>query len=322
MNLAASRPRYNAESQPNAHLPPRRILVVVDPTAHEQPALDKAVRIARRCGSRLELYVCDVDQQIPESWAGGSRFEQYRELRRQRLLDDLGALAQPLRELGLVVDMVCEWHAPLEQGIGEHALRTQPDLVVKETHRHQHLPRGNLSYTDWNLIRMLPMPLLLARARPWPSAVRVAGAIDPCHPADRPVALDAAIVQGAAVLAGVFDATPDIFHVLQMPPHLPGDRVPLEDVAAAHAQARDAVGQLVQGTGAGLHFVEGTVPDGLERLVAEHLADVLVIGAVARPRSVHAATGGTAAWVLERVDCDLLVLKPEGFVSPLLVTAE
>jgi universal stress protein E len=322
MDLAASRPQHHEEPQPAAPLPPQRILVVVDPTAHEQQALDKAVRIASRCGSHLQLYVCDVEQQLPESWAGGARFEEYRELRRKRLLDDLDTLAQPLRDRGLAVDIASEWHAPLEQGIGEHALRTQPDLVVKETHRHQHLPHGSLSYTDWNLIRMLPMPLLLVRARPWPAAVRVAGAVDPCRPADRPLTLDAAIVHGAGVLAGLFDTTADIFHVLQMPPHLPGDRVALEDIAAAQVRARDAVGELVQGTGAGVHFIEGAVPDGLERLAAEHLPDVLVIGAVARPRSAHAAAGGTAARVLERVDCDLLVLKPPGFVSPLLVTSE
>jgi universal stress protein E len=304
------------------HLPLRRILVVVDPTVHQQPALEKAVRIATRHGSRLELYVCDVEQQLPESWAGGSRFEHYRELRRERLLEELGALARPLRASGLAVEIVCEWHAPLEQGIGEHAIRTQPDLVVKETHRHAQQPRANLSSTDWNLIRMVPMPLLLVRARPWASSVRIAAAVDPCHPADRPIALDAAIVDGSIALAHMLDARPDIFHVLQMPPHLPGEKVSLEEVAAAQVRARAAVGELVHGRQADMYFVEGTVAEGLERLAVEHLPDVLVMGTVARPHSVHAAAGGTAARVLERVDCDLLVLKPPGFVSPMLVTAE
>jgi len=322
MDRAASRSPHREDPQPDTHLPLRSILVVVDPTAHEQPALEKATRIASRCGSRLELYVCDVEQQLPESWAGGARFGQYRELRRNQLLQELDAIAQPLRARGLAVDVVCEWHAPLEQGIGEHAIRTQPDLVVKETHRHAQPPHANLGSTDWNLIRMVPMPLLLVRARPWPSGVRIAAAVDPCHPADRPVALDAAIVGGSIALGRVLDATPDVFHVLQMPPHLPGDRVSLEELAAAHSRARVAVAQLAHGTDAGMHFIEGTVPEGLEHLAEEHLPDVLVVGTVARPRSIHAAAGGTAARVLERVDCDLLVLKPPGFVSPLLITAQ
>lgn len=310
------------EPEAGARLPPRRILVVIDPTAQEQPALEKAVRIATRCGSSLELYICDVQQQLPESWAGGARFDDYRELRRQQLVDELAVLAGPLRERGLAVETVCEWHAPLEQGLGEHAIRTQPDLVVKDTHRHMPLARAPLSHTDWNLVRMVPMPLLLVRARPWAGVVRIAAAVDPCHPADRPVALDAQIVESSHALARMFDGVMDVFHVLQTPPHLPGDRVSREQVEAAHARARDAVGQLALAESARTQFIEALVPDGLAQLVERHRPDVLAIGAVARPRSVHAAAGGTAARVLERVDCDLLVLKPPGFVSPLLVTSE
>jgi nucleotide-binding universal stress UspA family protein len=61
------------------------------------------------------------------------------------------------------------------------------------------------------------------------------------------------------------------------------------------------------------------VADGLEHLAREQAPDVLVVGAVARSTG---GRGGTAAHILEHVDCDLLVLKPEGFVSPLLVTAD
>lgn len=302
------------------HLPPRRILVVIDPTAHAQPALDKAVRIAERCGSALELYVCDVVQEVPESWAGSSRTQEYRELRRQRLLAELTALAAPLTGRGLHVDTVCEWHAPLEQGIGHHVIHTRPDLVVKETHQHRAAGRADISYTDWNLIRQIPAPLLLVRRKPWPPAVQVAAALDPCRPAERPVALDETIVGEARSLAGLLGGVLDAYHVLQAPPHLPGESVSGAHKAQVHAQTRRAVEQLAQGVSAAVHVVEGTPTEGLRQLTSEHHPDVLVIGTVARPRSAHAAAGGTAARVLEQVDCDLLVIKPPGFVSPLLVT--
>jgi hypothetical protein len=35
---------------------------------------------------------------------------------------------------------------------------------------------------------------------------------------------------------------------------------------------------------------------------------------------VHSAASGTAAQILERIRCDLLIVKPPGFISPLLVT--
>lgn len=89
--------------------PPRKILVVVDPAVHAQPALEKAARLALRCAARLELYVCDVEQDLPESWADGGRSDEFRDLKRRRLLEELERLAAPLRERGLAVDCLCEW---------------------------------------------------------------------------------------------------------------------------------------------------------------------------------------------------------------------
>jgi nucleotide-binding universal stress UspA family protein len=90
---------------------PHEILVVVDPAAHQQRALEKAAQLALRCAARLALYVCDVEQELPESWAGGGRASEYLELKRRQLLDELERLAAPLRERGLAVECLCEWQA-------------------------------------------------------------------------------------------------------------------------------------------------------------------------------------------------------------------
>jgi universal stress protein E len=296
----------------------RRILVVIDPTQVAQPALEKATRIALARDCSLELYVCDVQQDIPDSWTGGSRTAEYREILRNRAQDELQALARPLREDGLTVTVQYEWHAPLEQGIGHHVVRTQPDLVVKETHRHV-APDSLAGRTDWNLIRQVPSALLLVRPGSWSGTLRVAAAVDPLHPAERPPALDERIVQTGHALAGMLHGSLEVLHVLQAPPHLPGDHVPPEHKAAAHAHARDAVGQLACAAQAPTHYAEGGVAEGLVHLARERAPDVLVIGAVARSRTGLWPPGGAAARILEHVDCDLLVVKPEGFVSPLLV---
>lgn len=300
----------------------RRILVVVDPTAHEQPALQKALRIATRCRSSLELFICDAQQDIPDSWAGGARFDEYRELTRKRLLAELHLLAEPIKAQGLEVSTVCEWHALLEQGIGHHAIRSQPDLVIKDTHRHMAAHQGMLGRTDWTLIRQVPAPLLLVRGQDWPRAPRIAAAVDPCHPADRPIALDEAIVDYGRTLADALEGSLDVCHVLQRPPHLPGDIVTHEQKAAAHVRARSLVKDLAWPAAAGTLFVEGSPVEGLHHLVRDHRPDMLVMGVAARSRFTHVGPAGTAAQILERLDCDLLVVKPAGFVSPLLVTED
>jgi universal stress protein E len=301
---------------------PQKIMVVIDPTTHAQPALVKATQLAVRSGASLELYVCDIEQDIPESWAGGASAAEYRELSRLRRLDELFALAEPLRGRGLKVTTVCEWHAPLEQGIGHHVIRTAPDLVVKDTHRYPPMPRAMLTRTDWNLIRQVPAPLLLVRARPWPVPPRIGAAVDPCHPADRPVALDEAITRAGRALADTLDGVLDVYHVLQTPPHLPGEAVPDEERVRAHGEACAAVERLAARVAATARFDAGPVVEGLTRAAQTYVPDVLVVGAVARSRSGHSAASGTAVRLLERTDCDLMVVKPPGFVSPLLVTDE
>lgn len=304
----------------HAHSVIQKILVIVDPTAREQPALDKAVRIALSCRSSLELYICDVQQDIPESWAGGSRSEEYRELVRQRHLAELKRLAEPLAAQGLDVSTACEWHAPLEEGIGYHVVRTRPDLVVKETHWHSAMPRVTLTRTDWILIRQIPAPLLLVRRKPWPQHPRVAVGVDPCHTAERPALLDETLVEQGRSVADALVGELELLHVLQTPPHLPGEVVSAQTKVEAHAKARSAVEALAHRADCAVRYGEGRAASGIVSLVREREPSVLVMGAVARPRWVHSAASGTAAQVLEHIGCDLLIMKPPGFVSPLLVT--
>lgn len=300
----------------------RKILVVIDPAAPVQPALEKAARIALQTGGSLELYICDVRRELPESWAGGDHLQQYREILRRRAEAEMESFARPLRDDGLAVMTRYEWHAPLEEGIGHHVIRTGPDLVVKETHRHGIASRASVNHTDWNLIQQLPTDLLLVRRRSWAEAPRFASAVDPLHPAERPVELDERIAQAGIALAGALHGSMEIFHVLETPPHLPVDPVPEERRLAAHSSARNALTMLGDRISAPVRFAEGGAAEGIVDLARQHLPDVLIMGSVARQRAVRAAAGGTAVLVLEHVDCDLLVMKPTGFVSPLLITTD
>jgi universal stress protein E len=303
-----------------SHAVIQKILVVVDPTAREQAAIEKAARISASCGASLELYICDVEQSIPESWAGGTRAEEFRGLMRERNLQELELLARPLRERGLDVTTVAEWHPPLEEGIGHHVIRTAPDLVIKETHWHAAMPRVSLTRTDWILIRQIPAPLLLVRRTPWPQTPRVSVSVDPCHPVDHPPALDEALIESGRSIANALAGEMELIHVLQNPPHLPRDPVPADLKKAYRERASDAVTRLADRAGAPVRFADGSPDAGIVTLVNQTQPSILVMGAVARPRWVHSAASGTAAQILERIGCDLLIVKPPGFVSPLLVT--
>ena len=62
-----------------------------------------------------------------------------------------------------------------------------------------------------------------------------------------------------------------------------------------------------------VHVVEGETREVLVSFVEEAELDLVVIGAVSRGALQRLALGSTAERVLDRLPCDLLIIKPEGF---------
>lgn len=321
---AIERNERHSGTEPAApvHQQPGNILVVIDPTAERQHCLDKAIQIARRAGSALELFICDTPETAAESQplTGGMVEHRRQQLSLQRL-EKLEALAATLRSAGLSVRTRAEWDPDLATGINLRAMRSGADLVVKDTHRHLSMPHAMLSHTDSKLIHQSPCALLLTRSAPWPEQPVVSIAIDPCQPAERTAVLDQVLLTAGATLATNIDATIDVVHVLRGPPHLPGEPVPAEISAQTAEQTREQVLDTVRESGvvAPVHFENGPVARKLVSFASAHRSNILVIGATARPRWMNGTAGGTAAEILEHLPCDLLVFKPPGFVSDLLV---
>jgi universal stress protein E len=65
-----------------------------------------------------------------------------------------------------------------------------------------------------------------------------------------------------------------------------------------------------------VHLREGIVRNELRNLAQSLPASLLVMGAVARSALRRVFIGSTAARVLESLPCDALIVKPEGFVTP------
>ena len=60
------------------------------------------------------------------------------------------------------------------------------------------------------------------------------------------------------------------------------------------------------------------MPEDVIPRVAESLdAEMLVIGTIGRTGLSAAIIGNTAEHVIDRLDCDVLAIKPDNFVSPM-----
>ena len=298
----------------------KSILVGVPPNCMRSAAVEKAARIAFGCGAAIELYLAEGRQRIPDSWAGGTTTLQYHELMAERRLEELNRLADPLRKAGIQVTCHSTWQSRQTETLSRHALRMAPDLVIVELPGPTLAPRTRVIRYDWTLMREIAAPLLMVHEREWPLHPRIAACVDPCRPAERPVALDDALVSLACRVGRTLAAHVELLHALQPVPHLSGEAVPSELQQRRHESDRMAVAKLAAShrlSEASIHFNDVRRPQGILDLIEALQPDLVVMGLGARGR-LHAAMPDTPGELLDRIDCDVLIVKPPGFVSPLL----
>ena len=309
-----------------------RILAVLDPTTEAQPALAKAATVARRCGATLELFICDFDPSLSgQPFFDTDKLRQLREEFVSERLEYLEETAEELRTEGLAVETHVHWDNPIYRGIVRRVEESSPDLVVKDTHYHSTLRRTLFTNTDWNLIRTCPAPLLLAKPGDWPDSPRVLAALDPGHLGDKPAALDHDILEWAELLAGRMGGEVHAVHAF-FPAALLAAMTTLAGMPLASgvtaAEIVESERKRIAGVLAGIvgshevplarvHLEQGAAAEVLPRVAESLGAALVVMGAVSRSRLQEVFLGSTAERVLDRLGCDVLVVKPGDFTAKL-----
>lgn len=309
-----------------------RILAVLDPTTEVQPALAKAATLARRSGATLELFVCDFDPSLSgQPFFDTDKLRQLREEFVGERLEYLEETADDLRTEGLAVETHVHWDNPTYRGIVRRVEESSPDLVVKDTHYHTVLRRTLFTNTDWSLIRTCPAPLLLAKAGDWPDSPRVLAALDPGHQGDKPAALDHDILEWAGLVAarmgGEVHAVHAFFPAALLAATVTLAGMPLgsgvtaaEIVESERQRIADQLAAIVgshQLPAGRVHLEQGAATEVLPRLAEQLSAALVVMGAVSRSRLQEVFLGSTAERVLDRIGCDVLVVKPGDFTEKL-----
>ena len=68
-----------------------------------------------------------------------------------------------------------------------------------------------------------------------------------------------------------------------------------------------------------MHLLKGNAKDEIPRLAGELQVDLIVMGTLARAGIPGFIMGNTAETILNRIDCSVLAVKPEGFVTPVML---
>ena len=307
----------------------KRILVVVDPTASAHPAIERAAWLARRTSAQLELFISDYMPQLADTGSHGVAAVEARTAVIQRHRQRLEQLAAPLRKEGLAVEVDARWDYPLHDSIVQKAQDAAAALVVKDTHYHSVLKRSIFSNTDWSLIRNCAATLWLVKPRPTGQKPCFVAAVDPLHARDKPADFDNRILAVARSLAGDLGGEVHAFHAYDVattiavstdPITMP-IALPLHEIAdAMRAEHTEAVERLCRQHDvppARTHIQQGNTRQLLLALTEQLRADAVVMGAISRSGLKGLFIGNTAEDVLDRLHCDLIIVKPKGFQAVL-----
>jgi universal stress protein E len=308
--------------------PIRRILVAIkNPTARALPAVNKAAQIAKGLGAQLTLFHDIATPLYAEAWHGREidvRSWQ-REVQTARR-EQLEKLAARIRKHGIDVDVAADWDYPPYEAIIRKAQRISADLVVIENHHGsgRHPARWLLSYTDWELLRTCPMPVLLVKNRRLYHRPRVLAAIDPSHAFAKPANLDRQILRAGAQLVHALHGELHALHVyypaLPVVPAMPDG--PLADITDAHEEIERAAQRELARAVDGFevkpshrHLVEGRPNDVIPRTAKRERSAIVAMGVVSRSGLKRFFIGNTAEFVMDAVTADILVVKGPDFAS-------
>src|SRR5262245_9519001 len=306
----------------------RNILAVVDPTASAHPAIERAAWLARHEPAHIELFISDYSPQLAQSRSRATADEAWANLidRHRRRLEQL---AEPLRAAKLDVDVDARWDYPLHDSIVRKTVDSGADLVIKDTHYHSVLKRSIFSNTDWSLIRNCGATLWLVKPRPPGQRPCFVAAVDPLHERDKPAGLDNRILATARALSDALKGDVHVFHAFDVAAAIAVTTdamsmpiaLPLNELAdAMRAEHTDAVARLCKQHDIPperTHVHQGVTRQLLLALTEQLRADAVVMGAVSRSGLKGLFLGNTAEDVLDRLPCDLIIVKPDGFKAVL-----
>ncbi|MEH6566310.1 MAG: universal stress protein [Halopseudomonas sp.] len=276
----------------------KRILVVIEPAQNEQVALKRASLIAGFIESELHLLVCENREDYTP------------------LLQDL---AEQLSASGIRCDFSQSWHSGLTETINRAVVREGCGLVIKQHRPDSALRKALLTPEDWKLLRYCPAPVLMVKnSESWIKG-SVLAAIDLGSHDDQHHILHDTIVSHAADITEMVGGQLHLISAHPAPMLSSADPTfqLRESIAASY---EEAAGEYTGKYGINadrVHIDEGPADTLIPHVARKIGASVTVIGTVGRKGIAGALIGNTAEVVLDQLDTDVLVLKPDDTLAHL-----
>jgi nucleotide-binding universal stress UspA family protein len=240
----------------------------------------------------------------------------------------LEQFVEPIQQKGIQVSTKVLFGSPFLEIIRE-VVRNQHDLVMI-TATGGGLRKRLFGSTTMQLMRQCPCPVWVIKSTEFRAYRRIIAAVDPDPFDPTRDALNSQIIELAAAMATQEQSELLIFHAWTVYgeetlrgglSHMPAWEVDrhVQEVRADHLRRLAALlaKHPLTGIPHQIYMLKGEAGRLLPELVNRKEADLIVMGTVCRTGVAGFLIGNTAESISQQVDCSVLAVKPEGFVTPI-----
>jgi universal stress protein E len=313
----------------------QNILAVIDPTTDEQKALKRAIELANSIKSTTNgsvkicafLSIFDFSYEMTTILSSDER-----DVMRQSVIKDkvlwLENIVQAIKG-DLQIDCKVVWHNRPFEAIVEQVLEHQFDIVIKGTHQHDKLKSVVFTPTDWHVLRKCPCPVLLVKDHAWPSNGNIIAALNVGSDEEEHQSLNIKITEEAKCLASLIKANVHLVNSFPGTPVNIAIEIPEfnsteynDTMLKHHQQAMISHANQFDISVLNTHVEEGLPETVIEQVAEKVDAELVILGTIGRTGISAALIGNTAEHVIDQLNCDVLALKPDGYISPLQESLE
>lgn len=299
------------------------ILVVLDNEHPEQHAFDRALALASSVnaditilGSCFEAY-CEDNSSLEAETKNEIKTALINH--KQRWLD---SFVEEAKKNGIEISTEVHWQKSLYSAVMASMNTSDFDLVIKGTKPHSLVDRI-FTHSDWNLLRYSQAPVLLVKsAKPWVNN-RILASIDATSHDKGHRLINENILDYAEHLADhlktdlhLVNSYPMVALAFAMVPEVTAPDDIQKYISEQHKTECEFYAKKYNINDDHIHITEGDPDDVVEVMTKEIDADLVVIGSVGRGGWSGVLLGNTAERIVDRVSCDVLVIKPLDGVDP------
>ena len=303
----------------------KNILLVASSTAEMGETLDRAVELAQ--DNQAQLTVVDVLKEPSASRAPTGPSLPPLEPGEMTPESRLEHLIAPIRDKGVRIDAKVLTGIPFIEIIRQ-VLKHKYDLVMKTAAGATGTRAMLFGSTALHLMRKCPCPVWIVKPIKHKHYTRILAAVDPETWNATKAGLNRKIMELATSLT--MREKSELHVVLAWNPYLE-DILP--DNAVPHGNGekpgepgiqKQLMSELLshysnEGLKLQAHLIEGNAEDVILSVAREEQIELIVMGTVGRVGLPGFFIGSTAEEVLRQIDCSVLTVKPDGFVTPVTI---